>query len=896
MLPRDAAAHPVRRLDYCPPAFLVDTLDLTIELDPHATAVTAVLAFRRNPEATGSGQADFVLDGEAQRQVRVKLDGRLLAASDYRLSETTLTLPAPPAQGVLTVHAVIDPAANSALEGLYISSGVFCTQCEPEGFRRIAYFPDRPDVLARYTVTLVADAHRYPTLLANGNRIAAGSLPNGRHFAKWHDPFPKPTYLFALVAGDLEALQDTFVTASGNEVALEIWSTARNLPRCTYAMEALKRSMRWDETRFGREYDLETFMIFCADDFNMGAMENKGLNIFNSKLILAAPETATDDDYQAIESVVGHEYFHNWSGNRVTCRDWFQLSLKEGLTVFRDQEFSSDLNSRAVERIAAVAFLRAHQFPEDAGPMAHPVRPDEYLEINNFYTTTVYEKGAEVIRMQYTLLGPERFRRAMDLYFARHDGCAVTCDDFVQAMEDVSLEAGGPGLDQFRRWYAQAGTPIVRAKGHYDAAARSYTLELSQEIPPTPGQPHKVPLHIPVAIGLVGPDGNDLPLRLDSDALARDATTTVLPLVAERQEYCFVDVAHPPVASLLRGLSAPVRLEFAHDDADLALLAAHDSDPVNRWDAAQRVYATAILRAADAHVSGASPTLPATLTRLAEHLLDDTATDPALLRLALAPPELPYLAGLVEVIDVDALVAGRDGIVRALAVALRERFEAVHATRRPLESYRPTQDQIGPRGLANLCLRYVGMIDDDAARALAVAQFDTAANMTDSIGALAAINQGVSREREALFARFEARWRDEPLVLDKWFALQASAPCGDVFARVRMLLAHPGYNSRNPNRVRSLLASFALRNWPAFHARDGQAYGFVAEQVLSLDRVNPHISSTLAAAYNQWRRFTEPRRSLQRAALETLAAAADTSPDLREIVSRNLAPAEARPQ
>ncbi|HZQ60776.1 MAG TPA: aminopeptidase N [Casimicrobiaceae bacterium] len=893
MLPRDTAPRAVRRLEYRPPAFLVDTIDLSLELDPHTTKVQATLAFRRNPQADPrDAGAPLVLDGENQRQVRVLLDGRPIAEDRYALTETSLALLDPPAAGTLTIQSVIDPGANDALEGLYISSGVFCTQCEPEGFRRIAYFPDRPDVLARYTVTLVADRARYPVLLANGNRVEADELPNGRHYAKWHDPFPKPTYLFAVVAGDLDVLRDHFVTMSGRNVTLEIWSTSRNLPRCAHAMASLKNAMRWDEERYGREYDLDRFMIFCADDFNMGAMENKGLNIFNSRLLLADGNTATDDDFQAIEGVVGHEYFHNWTGNRVTCRDWFQLSLKEGLTVFRDQEFSADQGSRAVERIAAVSFLRTRQFPEDAGPMAHPVRPDEYMEINNFYTMTVYEKGAEVIRMQHTLLGPERFRRGMDLYFERHDGQAVTCDDFVQAMQDASLASGGPDLTQFRRWYAQAGTPVVNARGEYDARARTYTLELSQHTPATPGQPHKEPLHIPVAMGLIGADGNDLPLLLEGEAAAARATTRVLSLTQASQAFRFVNVmaSASPVPSLLRGFSAPVRLEFAYAEGELEFLAAHDSDAVNRWEACQRIFSTAILDLAQAQASGRARALPESLARLARHLLADRTSDPALVRLALSPPDLAYLAGLIDVIDVDALVAAREFVMRELARTCRDAFEAAYAANQVSAPYAPVQAQIGPRGLANLCLAYLGGINDERARAMAVEQFDRADNMTDGIAALAAINDGESREREALFARFEAKWRDEPLVLDKWFALQAIAHHPSTLSRVRLLLEHPKFDTRNPNRVRSLLASFAMRNWACFHAADGTGYQLIADEVMALDRHNPHLSSMLASAFNQWARFDEPRRGMQRAALERIGELRDMSPDLSEIVARSLQP------
>ena len=889
MLPRDGPPGVVRRQDYRPPAYLVDTVALTFELDAAATRVTAVQSFRRNPAADAGGPVPpLVLDGEQQQDVSVALDGAVLAPGSYTLSPTALTLHAPPAAGEITIRSRIDPAANVALEGLYVSSGVFCTQCEPEGFRRITYFPDRPDVLAVYTTTIIADRARYPVLLSNGNPVGGGDLPGGRHFAKWHDPFPKPTYLFALVAGDLAALEDTFTTMSGRRVALAIYSTPANLDRCTHAMESLKRAMRWDEEKFGREYDLDTFMIFCADDFNMGAMENKGLNIFNSKLVLARPDTATDADYQAIEAVIGHEYFHNWTGNRVTCRDWFQLSLKEGLTVFRDQEFSSDMGSRAVLRITAVEFLRTHQFPEDAGPMAHPVRPDEYLEINNFYTGTVYEKGAEVIRMQHTLLGPERFRRGMDLYFARHDGQAVTCDDFVQAMQDAAQGADGIDLAQFKRWYEQAGTPVVSVRGHYDAAARCYTLDVAQHCPPTPGQAHKAPLHIPLAIGLLDPDGRDLSLRMEGES-APAGTTRVLNVTAASQSFRFEDLAVAPVPSLLRGFSAPVTVEFDYTREELALLAAHDRDPVARWAAVQRGFCNAILGEAKRHAAGLPLALDRTVVAVVDKLVGDRESDPALIALALAPPDLAYLAGLSETIDIDALVAARDFVIRELARALRPAFLHGFTSRKPTEPYAPTQAQIGTRALRNRCLAYLGTQDDDAARALAIAQYGGADNMTDAIAALAAINHSRAPEREALFARFEAKWHDEPLVLDKWFALQATSQRPDTRQRVEALLSHPKFNARNPNRVRALLAAFALQNWQSFHAADGGGYAFVAGQVLALDRVNPHISSMLAGAFNQWRRFAAPRAALQRAALERIGAESSLSPDVREIVLRNLA-------
>ncbi|HET9046108.1 MAG TPA: aminopeptidase N, partial [Casimicrobiaceae bacterium] len=863
MLPRDIRAQVRRRVDYRPPAFLIDTLELAFDLDPVATRVTATLAFRRNPKAAPEDRAvPLALDGEQQTDVTVELDGVRLTSARIARDESGLAVLDAPAAGVLTVRSIITPTKNVALEGLYLSSNVFCTQCESEGFRRITYFPDRPDVLARYTVTLRADRRACPVLLANGELVASGALPDGRHYATWRDPHPKPSYLFALVAGDLAALEDTFTTISGRKVALRIYSTRENLPRCRHAMASLKRAMRWDEERYGREYDLDTFMIFCADDFNMGAMENKGLNIFNSRLVLADPEVATDADYTAIEGVIGHEYFHNWTGNRVTCRDWFQLSLKEGLTVFRDQEFSSEMGSRAVERIAAVEYLRREQFAEDAGPMAHPVRPDEYQEINNFYTATVYEKGAEVIRMQHTLLGADAFRRGADLYFERHDGQAVTCDDFVQAMQDAS----GVDLSQFRRWYSQAGTPVVSVAGHYDRKAKTYTLDVAQRTPPTPGQPVKAPFHIPFAVGLLGRDGRDLPLTFAGET-SPGPTTRVLNLREGRQQFKFSGIAEPPVPSLLRGFSAPVRVTFDYRDDDIVFLAAHDSDPVNRWDAAQRAFADALLRLARDHREGRALALPAALDSLVGHLLVDLRTDPAEIALGLALPDPGYVAALEPVIDVDGVSVAHAFLQRELARRQRSAFEAVETRVRPREPYAITPAQAGARSLANVCLRYLGTQDDRAARALIAERFERADNMTDTIAALGALKDTMSPERDRLFAHFEAKWRDEPLVLDKWFALEARSVRTDTLARVKALLAHPRFNARNPNRVRALVGAFALGNFARFHAADGAGYTFAAEQVLALDATNPQLASMLAGAFSLWNRFAAPRRARTEAAL-----------------------------
>jgi aminopeptidase N len=884
MLPRENRAPVRRRVDYSAPAFLAEALELVFDLAPEHTIVTATFGFRRNPAtAPVHRAAPLVLDGEHQSDIAIELDGRALPVSRLARTASTLTLLDPPDRGMLTVRSCLSPAANAALEGLYLSSGVFCTQCEPEGFRRITCFFDRPDMLAKYTVTLRADREACPVLLSNGNRIAHGALPGGRHYTTWRDPFPKPSYLFALVAGDLGALTDTFTTRSGREVALSIYATPQNLPRCGHAMASLKRAMRWDEVRYGREYDLDAYTIFCADDFNMGAMENKGLNIFNSRLVLADPQIATDADYDAIEGVIGHEYFHNWTGNRVTCRDWFQLSLKEGLTVFRDQQFSSEMGSPAVERIAAVEYLRREQFAEDAGPMAHPVRPDEYEEINNFYTATVYEKGAEVIRMQHTLLGRERFRRGMDLSFERHDGEAVGCDEFVQAMQDAS----GVDLTQFRRWYAQAGTPILSVQGSYDASARVYTLDVRQRTAPTPGQPQKLPLHIPLAIGLVGPDGDDFPLTLDGEPAA-GPTTRVLGVTRRRQSFRFVAVPAAPVPSLLRGFSAPVRVDFGYRDEDLALLAAHDSDAVNRWDAAQRTFANAMLRVARAYRERRPPALPRVLSDLVGHLLCDDESDPALLALALTLPDPGYVAALEPEIDADGIPAAHALLARELAREHRDAFAAVRARSARHGPYEKIRAQIAARSLSNVALWYLGARDDPAGRAAAVLQYERADNMTDAFAALVALRDGESAERHRIYAHFEGKWRNEPLVLDKWFSLEARSARRDTLARVKTLCAHPRFNARNPNRVRALVGAFAVANFARFHASDGSGYAFAAEQVRALDASNPQLAATITGAFNLWKRFPPPRRGMMEAALTRIARSPALSPDVSEVVARTL--------
>ncbi len=739
----------IRLQDYRPPAYLVDELELHFDLSESATRVRARLGCRRHPDLAGA-PAPLELYGCQLQLVALRLDGRALAPGDYTIEGETLTIPGVPERFILEVETVIDPAANTALEGLYLSGGNFCTQCEAEGFRRITWYPDRPDVLTRFTTTITADRQKYPVLLANGNLVESGELAGGRHFARWQDPFPKPAYLFALVAGRLKKLEDTFTTRSGRPVTLQIWVEERNLAKCGHAMRSLQKAMRWDEETFGLEYDLDIYMIVAVDDFNMGAMENKGLNVFNSKYVLASPETATDADFQAIEEVIGHEYFHNWTGNRVTCRDWFQLSLKEGLTVFRDQEFAADMTSRAVKRIDDVRVLRNAQFPEDAGPMAHPVRPDSYVEINNFYTTTVYNKGAEVIRMYQALLGREGFRRGLTLYLQRHDGQAATVEDFLAAM----AEAGGADLDQFRRWYDQAGTPLVQVAREWDAETGTLTLSVRQSCPPTPGQPQKEPFHIPLALGLLDADGNDLPPRLEGEAAAPAGPTRVLELRRAEERFRFVGLAARPVPSLLRDFSAPVRLETDLSETETAFLFARDSDPFNRWEAGQQLATRMLLRLIGDWQAGRAVTVDPLFLEAFRQALNDAGADPALLAQALLLPSETYLGEQLGVIDPEAVHQVREKVRRQLAAALRGDFLAALAANATPGPYRPEPAAVGRRSLKNLCLAYLSSLEDEESLALCRRQFAAGDNMTDVLAALACLANCDRPERTEALAEF----------------------------------------------------------------------------------------------------------------------------------------------
>ncbi|MBZ5715797.1 aminopeptidase N [Nannocystis pusilla] len=875
------APQPIFRKDYRRPDYTIDRVDLRFELGENFTTVHASLAVRRMHD-TPAG-APLVLDGENLVLKRVAIDGRELPADHYVAGPTSLTIADPGAAFTLTTVVEIRPQDNLELSGLYRSSGNFCTQCEAEGFRRITYFLDRPDVMARYSVVVEADRARYPVLLANGNRVETGELDGGRHFARWDDPFPKPCYLFALVAGDLRCHDGEFVTRSGRTVRLEIWVEPDNIDRCAHALRSLQAAMRWDEDTFGREYDLDIYMIVAVSDFNMGAMENKGLNIFNAKYVLARPDTATDDDYDGIESVIAHEYFHNWTGNRVTCRDWFQLTLKEGLTVFRDRLFSADMGSPAVARIGDVLALRTNQFAEDSGPMAHPIRPESYIEMNNFYTTTVYEKGAEVIGMMRTLLGAAGFRRGMDLYFERHDGQAVTCDDFRAALAD----ANGVDLEQFGRWYSQVGTPVVRARGDYDAAARAYTLTLEQA--PPRGRDGGELLHIPVAVGLLGPDG-PLALRL-SEETAASGDTRVLELRERSRSFRFEDVPAAPVASLLRGFSAPVELEVERSDADLARLMAADPDEFSRWDAGQELARRVLLRLAGDVEAGRELALDREFVAACARILGDERFDGSLKALALTLPNERLLGQQQQVVAVDALHAARQFAVRALARALREPLLAVYKATAPQGPYRIERAEVDRRKLRNLALGYLVALGEPDLIRLAVEQFELSDNMTDSEAALACLIDHGGPERDSALARFHARWHKDPLVLDKWFALQAVSTHPDTLDRVLALADHPDFNLLNPNRARSLLGAFGLRNQHQFHRQDGRGHALVADKVLALDPHNPQVAARLVAAFNPWRRFDAARQQSMRAQLERIAAQPGLSKSVREIVDRALAPA-----
>ncbi|TBU90614.1 aminopeptidase N [Phytopseudomonas dryadis] len=873
--------------DYRAPDYLIDETHLTFELFEDHTLVHAQLVMRRNPELSAELPV-LSLDGQQLELLRITLDDRELTAADYQLSDSHLTLQPTQASFVIDSTVRIHPESNTALEGLYKSSGMFCTQCEAEGFRKITYYLDRPDVMSKFTTTVSGDKQKYPILLSNGNPIASGSEEGGRHWATWEDPFKKPAYLFALVAGDLWCVEDKFTTLSSREVTLRIYVEPENIDKVQHAMDSLKKSMKWDEEVYGREYDLDIFMIVAVNDFNMGAMENKGLNIFNSSCVLARAETATDAAHQRVEAVVAHEYFHNWSGNRVTCRDWFQLSLKEGFTVFRDAEFSADMNSRTVKRIEDVAYLRTHQFAEDAGPMAHPVRPDAYMEISNFYTLTIYEKGSEVLRMIHTLLGNQAFRKGSDLYFERHDGQAVTCDDFVKAMEDAS----GIDLTQFKRWYTQAGTPRLAVSEAYDAAAGTYTLSFAQSCPATPGQSDKLPFVIPVELGLLDARGNDLPLRLQGEAAA-SGTSRVLSVTEAQQSFTFVDIAEQPLPSLLRGFSAPVKLSFPYDRDQLMFLMQHDSDGFNRWEAGQQLSVQVLQELIGQHQRGEALVLDQRLVTALRSLLQDGRLDQAMVAEMLSLPGEAYLTEISEVADVEAIHGAREFARQQLAEALFEPLWQRYQANREVSKGTPyvaEAEHFARRSLQNIALSYLMLTGKPEVLAATLEQYEACDNMTERLTALAVlVNSPFEAERGKALEAFAEHFKDNALVMDQWFSVQAASTLPGGLQRVQALMQHPAFTLKNPNKVRALIGAFAGQNLVNFHLADGSGYRFLADQVITLNALNPQIASRLLAPLTRWRKYAAARQALMKAELERILASGELSADVYEVVSKSLA-------
>ena len=878
---RTEEPRPVRLKDYRPPDWLIETVELDVSLDATATRVLAKLKLKPN---VGGAPAPLVLDGEELQLRSLKLDGRPLPAENFVATPDGLTIAQPPNRPFeLEIETVIDPAANTQLMGLYRAGATYCTQCEAEGFRRITYFLDRPDVMAVYTTRIEAEKDEAPVLLANGNLTAQGDVSGTtRHFAVWHDPFPKPCYLFALVGGKLARVADSFTTMSGREVALHIYVEPGKEDRSLYAMDSLKRAMRWDEQAFGREYDLDIFMIVAVSAFNMGAMENKGLNVFNDKYVLASPATATDSDFAHIEAVIAHEYFHNWTGDRITCRDWFQLCLKEGLTVFRDEEFSADQRSRAVERIGDVRALRSHQFVEDAGPLAHPVRPELYREINNFYTTTVYDKGAEVVRMIKVVLGDDLFRKGMDLYFERHDGEAATVEQFVQCFADVSRR----DFSQFMRWYTQAGTPGVAVSPQYDAPGKTYRLDIAQTIPPTPGQPHKEPMIIPLAVGLVGKDGRDLPLILEG----RPLESCVLELTKPSQSFVFTGVAERPILSINRGFSAPIKLSQPIGSDELCFLASHDRDPFNRWQAVQTLAMSLLTANVAALRKGEAAREDEGHIAALGAILADPKLEPAFVALTLTPPSEADIAREIgRDVDPDAVFATR----RKLRAAIGERFGTVladtYARMITPGPYRPDAESAGRRTLKNVCLDLLAATEAKEAIKRALSQYEGADNMTDRMAALETLCLHDRPERAQALNDFYTRYAGDPLIIDKWLALQAAIPEPGTLERVRALTAHPAFSLANPNRVRSLIGAFAQANHTQFNRIDGAGYDFVADLMLALDQKNPQVAARIMGAFRSWRALEARRRERAEATLRRVAAAPALSRDVHDIVVRTLA-------
>ncbi|WP_423895957.1 aminopeptidase N [Candidatus Pelagadaptatus aseana] len=888
---KDAQPQAIYLADYQVPDFLIDKTELLFQLDPEQTRVATTLRMRRNPKSEAS-DAPLILNGQDMLLEQVTLNGRVLSGDEYSADDQYLTIHQPGDDFVLETVVVINPAANTSLEGLYKSRTMFCTQCEAEGFRKITYYLDRPDVLSEFVTRIEADKSEFPVLLSNGNRIDAGELEQGRHFAVWHDPFRKPAYLFALVAGTLSVVEDTFTTCSGRQVDLKIFVEEKDLDKCDHAMMSLKNSMRWDEEVYGREYDLDIFMIVAVDDFNMGAMENKGLNIFNTSCVLAKPETTTDAGFQRVEGVVAHEYFHNWSGNRVTCRDWFQLSLKEGFTVFRDAEFSADMNSATVKRVEDVSLLRTMQFAEDGGPMAHPVRPPSFIEISNFYTLTIYEKGAEVVRMIHTLLGQKTFRKGSDLYFDRHDGEAATIEDFVAAME----QASGRDLTQFKLWYSQAGTPELHVSDSYDEAAQQYRLVIEQRCPDTPeaSAEEKLPMHIPVAIGLLGDAGN-LAIHLQGalpDTETPDNTHRVLELTEARQEFVFNQLPEKPVPALLRGFSAPVKLHYDYSRDELMRLMSAEDDGFCRWDAAQQLAVEVIYDAMQAWRDHQEFVVDARLVQAYRSVLSDKSLDKAMVSLMLQLPSEAYLSELADSIDVEAIHFGRREVRRQIAEALKFELSEAYAENNPETVYKASAEQIAQRSLKNVCLSYLLLLDESIGINLAQQQFSQANNMTDTIAALHGLLGADPHKAQDLadqaLANFYQRWQQEALVVNQWLMAQAICSLPDGVARVEKLMSHEAFDLKNPNKVRSLIGAFCNNNAINFHIESGEGYRFLADQIITLNKLNPQIAARLVTPLTKWRKYDAARQQLMKNELERIRSTEELSKDVFEVVTKSL--------
>lgn len=869
---QDESTQTVYLKDYQPPQYLVEDIQLSFNINDGHTVVESSMQMVRNPQAENLDKT-VILQGEALELTSLVVDGSDLSINDYQLDDQALSFQAPGERFTVKTTSIIHPEENTALEGMYHSGRMYCTQCEAEGFRKITWFPDRPDVMAVFTTRLEADITACPVLLSNGNLLESGELDDGRHYAVWQDPFPKPSYLFALVAGDLKAIKGSHTTPSGKQVELNIFVEEENVDKCDHAMRSLINAMRWDESSYGREYDLDVYNIVAVNDFNMGAMENKGLNIFNSKYVLARQDTATDRDFQGIESVIAHEYFHNWTGNRITCRDWFQLSLKEGFTVFRDQCFSADMGSHDVKRIEDVRMLRTHQFAEDAGPMAHPVRPSSYMEINNFYTLTVYEKGAEVVRMQSNLLGPKKFRQATDLYFERFDGQAVTTDDFVKCMQDVL----GRDLSQFKHWYDYAGTPELKVTSSYDADQCRYTLSVKQACPDTPGQNNKPPFYIPFAVGLLSSEGNDL------------IGTRMLEVTEKEQQFVFENIAEEPCPSLLRGFSAPVTVKYDYSDASLMFLMQKDTDGFSRWDASQQLSQRILLLLVKQQQSQQPMAVPIEYLSVVASILGEQDTDKALLAEILTLPSESYIGDLMQQVDVDAIHQAREYLRSEIANNLDAEIFELYKRLQDNGNFNISSAAMARRALKNTLLGYLVKSQRQESIDLCMQQYQESDNMTDTLSAFVVITDSDLPQRQSVIKDFEAKWHHDPLVMDKWFSAQAVSSGTDVLDNVKSLMKHPGFSMTNPNKVRSLIGAFCSANPANFHRLDGEGYKLLADVVLELDQLNAQVAARMIRLMSRWRRYDKQRQALMKQQLERIVNADNLSRDVFEIASKSLA-------